>query len=109
MVVGFELNGQSYTALNGGPLFKFNESVSFQVYCENQEEIDYYWDKLTEGGEESYCGWLKDKYGLSWQVVPSVLSELMSDATKAGKVTNAFMQMRKFDIAKLIEAAGTSI
>lgn len=105
MVVDFEINGQAFMALNGGPIFKFNESVSFQIYCENQEEIDYYWEKLTEGGEESYCGWLKDKYGLSWQVVPSVLRELMSDAAKAGKVTNAFMQMRKFDIAKLIEAA----
>lgn len=105
MVVDFEINGQAFMALNGGPIFKFNESVSFQIYCENQEEIDYYWEKLTEGGEESYCGWLKDKYGLSWQVVPSVLRELMSDAAKAGKVTNAFMQMRKFDIAKLIESA----
>lgn len=106
MVVDFEINGQAFIAMNGGPIFKFNESVSFQVYCDNQDEIDYYWEKLTERGEASYCGWLKDKYGLSWQVVPSVLPELMSDPAKAGRVTAAFMQMRKFDIAKLIEAAG---
>ena len=104
MVVAFEINGQSFTALNGGPVFKFNEAVSFQVYCDSQEEIDYYWNKLTEGGEESSCGWLKDKYGLSWQVVPSVLPQLMSDPARRGRVTNAFMQMKKFDIAKLEQA-----
>jgi len=104
MVVAFEINGQSFTALNGGPVFKFNEAVSFQVYCDSQEEIDYYWNKLTEGGEESSCGWLKDKYGLSWQVVPSVLLQLMSDPARRGRVTNAFMQMKKFDIAKLEQA-----
>ena len=104
MVVAFEINGQSFTALNGGPVFKFNEAVSFQVYCDSQEEIDYYWNKLTEGGEESSCGWLKDKYGLSWQVVPSILPQLMSDPARKGRVTNAFMQMKKFDIAKLEQA-----
>lgn len=103
MTVVFQINGQQYTALNGGPVFKFNESVSFQVFCDNQEEIDYYWEKLTEnGGEEGQCGWLKDKFGLSWQIIPSILPKLMTDPEKAGKVTNAFMQMKKFEIAKLI-------
>ncbi len=105
LTVSFKLNGQSFTAMNGGPLFKFNESVSFQIFCENQEEIDYYWDKLTEGGEESQCGWLKDKYGVSWQVVPSILLTLITNPAKAEKVTKAFMQMKKFDIAKLVEAS----
>ena len=91
------------TALNGGPMFKFSEAISFQVFCDNQEEIDHYWDKLTEGGEEVQCGWLKDKYGLSWQIVPSILPSLMTDPAKAGKVTNAYMKMKKFDIAKLLE------
>jgi predicted 3-demethylubiquinone-9 3-methyltransferase (glyoxalase superfamily) len=103
LTVVFQINGQAYTALNGGPLFKFNESVSFQVFCDTQEEIDYYWNKLTEEGEESNCGWLKDKFGLSWQIVPSMLPELLCDPAKAGKVTNAFMHMKKFDIAKLLE------
>lgn len=102
MTVSFRINGQPYTALNGGPIFKFNESISFQVFCKDQEEIDYYWDKLTEGGEEVQCGWLKDKFGVSWQIEPEILSELLSDPNKAGKVTNAFMQMKKFDIAKLL-------
>lgn len=102
MTVNFRINGQPYTALNGGPLFKFNESISFQVFCKNQVEIDYYWDKLTEGGEEVQCGWLKDKFGISWQIVPEILPELLSDPNKAGKVTNAFMQMKKFDIATLL-------
>lgn len=104
MVVSFEINGQTFTALNGGPIFKFSEAVSFIVYCDTQDEIDYYWQKLTEGGEESYCGWLKDKYSLSWQIVPTILSQLMSDPSKRGRATNAFMQMRKFDIAKLKQA-----
>ena len=91
-------------ALNGGPMFKFSEAVSFQVFCDTQEEIDFYWNKLTDGGEESQCGWLKDKFGLSWQVVPTVLSKLLSDPTKAGRVTNAFLQMKKFDIEKLMNA-----
>ena len=104
MTINFNVNGQSFTALNGGPLFKFNESVSFQVFCENQEEIDDYWDKLTAGGEESQCGWLKDKFGVSWQIIPDILPVLLKDPAKAGKVTNAFMQMKKFDISKLLNA-----
>lgn len=104
MVVIFELNGRKFMGLNGGPHFQFNEAVSFVVDCENQEEIDYYWNKLTEGGEESMCGWLKDKFGLSWQIVPTILPELMSDPERSGRVIQAFMQMRKFDIAKLMEA-----
>ncbi len=104
MVIEFEINGQSLTALNGGPEFKFNESMSLQVFCDSQEEIDYYWEKLTsDGGEESYCGWLKDKYGLSWQIVPSILSELMRDPAKSGKLMNAFMEMRKLDLNKLMQ------
>jgi predicted 3-demethylubiquinone-9 3-methyltransferase (glyoxalase superfamily) len=104
VTVEFQINGQSFTALNGGPLFKFTEAVSFQVYCDSQEEIDYYWNKLTEGGEESQCGWLKDKFGVSWQIVPSILPGLLSDPSRAGRVTQAFLQMRKFDIEKLLQA-----
>jgi predicted 3-demethylubiquinone-9 3-methyltransferase (glyoxalase superfamily) len=93
-------------ALNGGPHFKFNEAVSFQVHCQTQEEIDHYWGKLAEGGEEGPCGWLKDRYGVSWQVVPAVLPDMLMDphAEKAGRVTKAFLQMRKFDIEKLKRA-----
>ncbi|NOU16911.1 MAG: VOC family protein [Bacteroidales bacterium] len=104
LTVAFQINGQPFTALNGGPIFKFTEAVSFQVFCDTQEEIDNYWDKLTDGGEESQCGWLKDKFGVSWQIVPTILPELMSDPARAGRVTNAFMQMRKFDIEKIINA-----
>ncbi len=104
MTVAFQINGQNFTALNGGPEFKFNESVSFQVFCQNQKEIDYYWKELTADGEEGQCGWLKDKFGISWQIIPSVLPELLNDPSKAGKVTNAFLQMKKFEIAKLLEA-----
>lgn len=104
LTVSFQINGQSFLALNGGPVFKFNESVSFQVFCETQEEIDYYWSKLSEGGQEGQCGWLKDKFGLSWQVIPTILSELLSDPARAGLVTNAFLQMKKFDIEKLKNA-----
>jgi predicted 3-demethylubiquinone-9 3-methyltransferase (glyoxalase superfamily) len=104
MTVGFQINGQSFTALNGGPMFKFSEAISFQVYCDTQEEIDNYWYKLTEGGQESQCGWLKDKFGISWQIIPSILPILMSDPTRAGKVTNAFLHMKKFDIEKLMQA-----
>lgn len=104
MVVTFELNGNKFMGLNGGPMFKFNESVSFVVNCDTQEEIDYYWYKLTEGGEESQCGWLKDKYGLSWQIVPAILPELMSDPEKSERVIKAFLQMKKFDIKKLLTA-----
>ena len=104
MTVVFEINGQTFTAMNGGPVFKFNEAISFQVFCDSQEEIDHYWNALTEGGAEVQCGWLKDKYGVSWQIVPSILPSLMTDPARAGRVTNAFMQMKKFDIAKLLEA-----
>jgi predicted 3-demethylubiquinone-9 3-methyltransferase (glyoxalase superfamily) len=104
LTIVMQINGQSFTLLNGGPIFKFNESISLQVFCDTQEEIDYYWDKLTAGGEESQCGWLKDKFGLSWQVVPTILPELLIDPLKAGRVTNAFMQMKKFDIEKLKQA-----
>lgn len=105
MVVMFELNGRQFMGLNGGPHFKFNEAVSFVVNCETQEEIDLYWDKLvSDGGEESRCGWLKDKFGVSWQIVPSNLGQLMSDPAKAERVTNVFMQMTKLDIEKLKQA-----
>jgi predicted 3-demethylubiquinone-9 3-methyltransferase (glyoxalase superfamily) len=105
MTVAFQLEGQEFTALNGGPLFKFSEAISFQVMCENQEEIDYYWSKLTaDGGEEGPCGWLKDKFWLSWQIVPSILPQLMSDPERAQRVMHTFMQMKKLDIKKLLEA-----
>jgi predicted 3-demethylubiquinone-9 3-methyltransferase (glyoxalase superfamily) len=105
MVVIFELNGKKFMALNGGPQFKFNEAVSFVVNCDNQDEIDHYWNKLTaDGGEESNCGWLKDKYGVSWQIVPTILGKLMSDPERSQRVINAFMKMKKFDIKKLEEA-----
>jgi predicted 3-demethylubiquinone-9 3-methyltransferase (glyoxalase superfamily) len=104
MTVAFTINGQSFTALNGGPVFKFNEAVSLQIFCDTQEEIDYYWANLTEGGEEGQCGWLKDKYGLSWQVIPSALPELMSNPEKSGRVTEAFLKMKKFDIETLKKA-----
>jgi len=105
MTVEFLLNGQPFVGLNGGPEFKFNEAVSFQVFCETQEEIDHYWNKLTADGKESVCGWLKDKFGVSWQIVPSILPGLLKDPKKAGPVTKAFLQMKKFDIEKLKEAA----
>jgi len=108
MTVAFELDGQRFTALNGGPIFKFSEAISFQVDCETQEEVDYYWDRLSEGGDEKaqQCGWLKDKYGLSWQVVPRVLIEMMSDpdAAKSGRAMTAMLQMKKIDIAGLKRA-----
>jgi len=103
LTVAFQINGQPFTALNGGPLFKFSEAISFQVFCDTQEEIDNYWDKLTAEGEESQCGWLKDKYGVSWQIVPSMLPQLMSNPATAANAMKAFMQMKKFDIAKLME------
>jgi predicted 3-demethylubiquinone-9 3-methyltransferase (glyoxalase superfamily) len=101
MTVSFTINGQRFIALNGGPLFKFTEAVSFQIFCENQQEIDYYWDKLTQGGQEGQCGWLKDKFGVSWQVIPSLLPQLLSDPEKSDRVTKAFLQMKKFDVEKL--------
>ena len=108
LTVAFELEGQSFTALNGGPLFKFNEAISFQVNCDTQEEVDYYWAKLGEGGDKNaqQCGWLKDKFGASWQVNPTILPELMKDpdAEKTGRVMEAILQMKKLDIAKLEKA-----
>ncbi len=101
MTVEFEIEGQKFTALNGGPVFKFNEAISFQVYCDTQEQVDYYWEKLTaEGGQESVCGWLKDKYGLSWQIVPEILSRLVGDPTseKSQRAMKAMLQMKKIDI-----------
>jgi predicted 3-demethylubiquinone-9 3-methyltransferase (glyoxalase superfamily) len=103
MVVRWELNGNQFMGLNGGPQFKFNEAVSFVIECENQEEIDHYWNNLiSNGGAESQCGWCKDQFGVSWQVVPKILSQLMSDPEKNEKVIAAFMQMKKFDIQTLI-------
>ena len=108
MTVDFELNGQPFTALNAGPVFKFNEAVSFQIMCRTQEEIDHYWNKLGAGGDKQaqQCGWVKDKYGLSWQVVPTVLAEMMADPDreKAGRVMDAMLQMKKLDIAELERA-----
>jgi predicted 3-demethylubiquinone-9 3-methyltransferase (glyoxalase superfamily) len=106
MTVEFEIEGQRFVALNGGPHFKFNEAVSFQVHCETQEEIDHYWSKLAEGGEEGPCGWLKDRFGLSWQVVPKALPDMLMDPDpeKSGRVTKAFLQMRKFDVEALKRA-----
>ena len=104
MVVIFELNEKKFMGLNGGPTFKFNEAVSFVVDCETQEEIDYYWNKLTEDGNESQCGWLKDKFGVSWQIVPTILGKLMSDPTRSQRVIQAFMKMKKFDIETLKQA-----
>src|SRR5213083_1331939 len=104
MVAEFELNGQEFVALNGGPQFKFTEAVSFVINCETQEEVDYFWEKLTaDGGAESQCGWLRDKYGLSWQVDPTILFELMKDkdAEKAQRVMKAMLQMKKIDIPTL--------
>ncbi|HZY35334.1 MAG TPA: VOC family protein [Mucilaginibacter sp.] len=105
MVVNFELNGQFFMGLNGGPNDKFNEAVSFVIPCKDQAEIDHYWYKLiADGGEESMCGWCKDKFGLSWQVIPAILGELMSNPAKSQRVVQAFMKMRKFDIEALQNA-----
>ena len=104
LTVEFEMEGQKFVALNGGPLFKFNESISFVVNCETQEEVDYFWEKLTaDGGQESQCGWLKDKFGVSWQVTPSVLIDMLhdKDSGKSERVMHAMLQMQKIDIAKL--------
>jgi len=105
-IVSFELSGNPFMAISGGPLFRFNESISFMVYCDTQEEIDYYWEKLTEGGQEQNCGWLKDKFGLSWQIVPSEMDRMMSTNDKAQlkRVTEAMLKMIKFDIRTLEEA-----
>lgn len=107
----FTLNGVEFLAINGGPMFKFTEAISLQIKADTQEEIDHYWNGLTDGGEESQCGWLKDRFGLSWQVVPAVLNELLSDPdpARASRAMTAMLQMRKLDIAALIAAAdGTS-
>jgi predicted 3-demethylubiquinone-9 3-methyltransferase (glyoxalase superfamily) len=103
-VVSFELLGQPFMAISAGPLFKFNESVSFMVHCDTQEEIDYFWGKLSAVPQAEQCGWLKDKYGLSWQIVPTVLGEMMKDEKKRTRVTEAFLKMKKFDIAELKKA-----
>jgi predicted 3-demethylubiquinone-9 3-methyltransferase (glyoxalase superfamily) len=108
LTASFELNGMEFLALNGGPQFKFTEAVSFQVPCDSQDEVDYYWDKLMEGGgAPSQCGWLKDKFGLSWQVFPTILPKLLSDPdrAKADRVMQAMMQMVKIDVAAIEQAA----
>jgi predicted 3-demethylubiquinone-9 3-methyltransferase (glyoxalase superfamily) len=108
MTVAFELNGQPFTALNGGPLFRFTEALSFQIMCRTQEEVDHYWNKLSEGGDPKaqQCGWLKDKFGLSWQVVPIVLPQLMSDPDRkrSSRTMEAMLKMKKLDIAELKRA-----
>lgn len=106
MTIDFQLEGQEFIALNGGPQFKFSEAISFSVDCKTQEEVDELWDKLSEGGEEGPCGWLKDKFGLSWQIVPTVLIEMLKDgdAEKAKRVTRAMLQMKKLDIETLKRA-----
>ena len=109
LTIEFEIEGQKFVALNGGPLFKFNESVSFVVNCETQEEVDYFWEKLTaDGGEESQCGWLKDTFGLSWQIIPTVLIDMLhdKDPEKAERVMKAMLQMQKIEIPKLKAAYG---
>ena len=107
MTVEFELDGQRFLGINGGPQFNFDEAVSFAIECEAQDEVDYYWDKLSEGGEESQCGWLKDRYGLSWQVVPTGMEELFADPDKgrAERAMKAMLGMRKLDVAALRRAA----
>ena len=106
LTVDFELFGQRFGALNGGPQFKFSEAVSFLINCDTQEEVDYYWDKLGAGGEYGQCGWLKDKFGVSWQVVPVILNKLLTDkdAKKEGRVMEAMLQMKKLEIAELERA-----
>lgn len=104
MTVEFELDGRKFMGLNGGPVFKFNESVSLVVYCDTQEEIDTLWSKLCEDGQESRCGWLKDKFGLSWQIVPGILNRLMDDPVRTDAVMARILQMKKLDIAALQEA-----
>ena len=106
MTVEFEIDGQTFVALNGGPHFKFNEAVSFVIACENQDEIDYFWSALSDGGRESQCGWLKDRYGVSWQIVPSILPQMMADAdhAKSERAINALLKMKKFDLETLQRA-----
>jgi predicted 3-demethylubiquinone-9 3-methyltransferase (glyoxalase superfamily) len=113
MLVAFELDGQPFTALNGGPVFTFNEAVSLQVYCNTQQEIDYYWEKLSADGDPraQQCGWLKDKFGLSWQVVPSMMAELVKnhESVSAGRVMTAMLKMKKIDVAELQHAAKAEV
>jgi predicted 3-demethylubiquinone-9 3-methyltransferase (glyoxalase superfamily) len=104
MVVTFELNGNKFMGLNGGPQYKFTPATSFVIECETQEEIDYYWKKLGEGGRYDQCGWLDDKFGVSWQVVPTVLQKLMTNPDKAPRLIEAFIKMSKFDIKTLVDA-----
>ena len=106
LVVPFELDGQDFMGLNGGPIFKFSPAISFLINCEDQAEVDHYWDRLLEGGQPSQCGWLSDKYGLSWQVVPTILGDLLSDPDpiKSGRVMTAMLKMVKLDIAELKRA-----
>ena len=104
IVVNFELNGSKFMALNGGPTYKPTPATSFVIPCDTQEEIDYYWEKLGEGGRYDQCGWLDDKYGYSWQVVPSILNKLMADPEKSPRVVAAFLKMSKFDIQTLLDA-----
>ena len=108
MVVAFDINGQRFTALNGGPEFKHSEAISFQLPCESQDEVDHYWEQLTEGGEEGPCGWAKDRFGVSWQVFPKRMLELIGDPDRerAARATSAMMAMRKIDLAVIEEAAG---
>lgn len=110
MTATFEIEGQEFMALNGGPHFTLSEAVSFIVKCDTQKEIDTFWEKLSEGGEKGVCGWLKDKFGLSWQIVPTMLSDMMQDkdAEKTNRVMQAILQMKKLDIARLQEAYGRS-
>jgi predicted 3-demethylubiquinone-9 3-methyltransferase (glyoxalase superfamily) len=108
LTVEFEINGQTFTALNGGPVFEFNEAISFQVPCDSQEDVDHYWERLSAGGDEKAqrCGWLKDRYGVSWQIVPTVLPKMLQDKErkKADRVMKAMLQMKKIDIAELKRA-----
>lgn len=109
MTVEFEIEGQPFTALNGGPIFQFTEAISFQIHCETQAEVDHYWDNLSAGGDPGaqQCGWLKDKFGVSWQVVPNILAKLLGDPdpNRSKRAMNAMLQMKKLDIAKLQQAA----
>ena len=106
MTVDFEIEGQKFVALNGGPVFKFNEAISFQVHCRTQEEVDYYWEKLSAGGKKGQCGWLKDKYGLSWQIGPTILVKMLQDKDpkKSERVMKELLQMKKIDINRLKQA-----
>lgn len=107
MTIEFTINGMHFVGLNGGPIFKFNEAISIMIYCDTQDEIDKYWLKLTaDGGQEGPCGWLKDKYGVSWQIAPSILAKLLAsdDTDKVQRVTKAYLKMKKFDVQKLLNA-----